>query len=75
MTAREIDDYLASIDEPKRSTLSALRQMIRDAISDAEDGMSYGLPAFTVQGKVIAGFGAFENHLSYLPRRRQALGW
>ena len=29
--------------------------------------MSYGLPAFTVQGKVIAGFAAFKNHLSYLP--------
>ena len=29
--------------------------------------MSYGLPAFRVQGKVIAGFAAFTNHLSYLP--------
>jgi uncharacterized protein YdhG (YjbR/CyaY superfamily) len=29
--------------------------------------MSYGSPAFKVQGKVIAGFAAFKNHLSYLP--------
>jgi len=29
--------------------------------------MSYQLPAFRVNGKVIAGFAAFKNHLSYLP--------
>ncbi len=29
--------------------------------------MSYGVPAFRLQSKVIAGFAAFQNHLSYLP--------
>jgi len=29
--------------------------------------ISYGLPAFRVRGKTVAGFAAFENHLSYLP--------
>ena len=29
--------------------------------------MSYGVPAFRLQGKVVAGFAAFKNHLSYLP--------
>jgi len=29
--------------------------------------MSYGVPAFRFHGKVIAGFAAFKNHLSYLP--------
>jgi uncharacterized protein YdhG (YjbR/CyaY superfamily) len=29
--------------------------------------MSYGLPAFKVEGKAIAGFAAFKDHLSYLP--------
>ena len=40
---------------------------ILDVIPEAEQCISYGLPAFRVQGKVIAGFGAFKNHLSYLP--------
>lgn len=67
MSKEEIDDYLASLEEPKRSTLTVLRLSILDVIPEAEQCISYGLPAFRVQGKVIAGFGAFKNHLSYLP--------
>jgi uncharacterized protein YdhG (YjbR/CyaY superfamily) len=67
MSREEIDDYLASLEDPKRSTLTTLRQSILDVIPEAEQCISYGLPAFRVQGKVIAGFGAFKNHLSYLP--------
>jgi uncharacterized protein YdhG (YjbR/CyaY superfamily) len=67
MSKQEIDDYLASLEEPKRSTLTVLRLSILDVIPEAEQCISYGLPAFRVQGKVIAGFGAFKNHLSYLP--------
>ena len=67
MSKEEIDDYLASLEEPKRSTLTALRQTILDVIPEVEQCISYGLPAFRVQGKVIAGFGSFKNHLSYLP--------
>jgi uncharacterized protein YdhG (YjbR/CyaY superfamily) len=67
MAEKEIDDYLASLDEPKRTTLEALRQTILDIIPEAEQGISYGVPAFRIQGKVVAGFAAFKNHLSYLP--------
>jgi uncharacterized protein YdhG (YjbR/CyaY superfamily) len=67
MSKEEIDDYLASLEEPKRSTLTSLRLSILGIIPEAEQCISYGLPAFRVQGKVIAGFGAFKNHLSYLP--------
>jgi len=67
VSRREIDDYLASLEEPRRSTLTTLRQSILDAIPEAEQCISYGLPAFRMQGKVIAGFGAFKSHLSYLP--------
>ncbi len=67
VSKEEIDDYLASLEEPKRSTLTTLRLSILGIIPEAEQCISYGLPAFRVQGKVIAGFGAFKNHLSYLP--------
>jgi uncharacterized protein YdhG (YjbR/CyaY superfamily) len=67
MTADEVDAYLARLDEPKRSTLEALRQSIREVVPDAEECISYGLPAFRVGGKVVAGFAAFKNHLAYLP--------
>jgi uncharacterized protein YdhG (YjbR/CyaY superfamily) len=67
MTAGEIDQYLDGLDEPKRSTLAELRRTILAIVPESEQVISYGLPAFRVRGKVIAGFGAFKNHLSYLP--------
>ncbi len=67
MPAGDIDEYLRSVDEPKRSTLSRLRRDILTVVPDAEQCLSYGVPAFKVAGKTIAGFAAFKNHLSYLP--------
>ncbi|MGB8196981.1 MAG: DUF1801 domain-containing protein [Acidimicrobiales bacterium] len=67
MSKDEITQYLAGIDEPKRATLQKLRNTIAELIPDAEQGLSYGLPAFTLEGNVVAGFAAFKNHLSYLP--------
>ena len=67
VSAEQIDAYLHGVEEPKRSTLEALRRTIIDIIPDAEQGISYGLPAFRMQGKTVAGFAAFKDHLSYLP--------
>jgi uncharacterized protein YdhG (YjbR/CyaY superfamily) len=67
VSKRDVDQYLASLDEPRRSTLEALRATILEILPEAEQGLSYGVPAFRVQGKVLAGFAAFKSHLSYLP--------
>ena len=67
MSQLEVDEYLANLDEPKRTTLQQLRQTIRSIVPEAEEVISYGMPAYRLRGKVIAGFAAFKNHLSYLP--------
>ena len=67
MSAAEVDSYLAGLEEPKRSTLQILRQTILDIVPDAEQVISYRVPAFRVDGKTVAGFAAFKEHLSYLP--------
>jgi uncharacterized protein YdhG (YjbR/CyaY superfamily) len=67
VSALEIDRYLDALEEPKRTTLTRLRETILDILPEADQGISYGVPAFKVQGKTIAGFAAFKNHLSYLP--------
>jgi uncharacterized protein YdhG (YjbR/CyaY superfamily) len=67
VTASTVDDYLADVEEPKRATLQALRRTILALLPDAEETISYGMPAYKVRGKTIAGFAAFKNHLSYLP--------
>jgi uncharacterized protein YdhG (YjbR/CyaY superfamily) len=73
MAPREIDRYLAALDEPKRSTLEALRTSILEVLPGAEQCISYGMPAFKVQGKTVAGFAAFKNHLSYFPHSGSVL--
>lgn len=73
MATADIDQYLVGLDEPKRSTLEALRASILRVVPDAQQGLSYGLPAFSVKGKTVAGFAAFTNHLSYLPHSGSVL--
>jgi uncharacterized protein YdhG (YjbR/CyaY superfamily) len=73
MAPTEIDRYLAGLDEPRRSTLEALRKSIMEVVPGAEQCISYGMPAFKVQGKTVAGFAAFKNHLSYLPHSGSVL--
>ncbi len=67
MSAEGVDEYLQRLDEPKRGTLEALRRTILEIVPDAEQVISYRVPAFRVEGAVVAGFAAFANHLSYLP--------
>jgi uncharacterized protein YdhG (YjbR/CyaY superfamily) len=73
MSAKEIDDYLARLDTPERSTLERLRASIAAALPDAEQGMAYGAPAFKVGGKAVAGFAAAKDHLTYLPHSGSVL--
>ncbi len=74
MSAEEVDEYLRGVDEPKRSTLQALRRTILEIVPDAEQVISYRVPAFRVSGKTVAGFAAFKDHLSYLPFSGSVLG-
>ncbi|TPV95335.1 MAG: DUF1801 domain-containing protein [Myxococcales bacterium FL481] len=67
MSSQEIDDYLGRLDEVKRATLSQLRSDILRSLPNAEEGLSYAVPAFRLSGKLIAGFSAASKHLSYLP--------
>jgi uncharacterized protein YdhG (YjbR/CyaY superfamily) len=73
MASQDVDAYLATIDEPKRATLEELRRSILAVIPNAEQCISYGMPAFKVHGKTVAGFAAFRNHLSYLPHSGSVL--
>ncbi len=67
VSAEEIDAYLSSVEERKRAALDELRRVILEIIPAAEQCISYRIPAFRVDGKVVAGFAAYAEHLSYLP--------
>ncbi len=67
VSADEVDEYLRGVEEPKRSALQALRRTILEIVPDADQVISYRVPAFRVRGQTVAGFAAFKDHLSYLP--------
>ena len=73
MTREDIDRCLSAIEEPKRTTLQTLRDSILQIVPEAEECISYGMPAFKVQGKTVAGFAAYKNHLSYMPHSGSVL--
>ena len=62
-----IDDYLAHIPSDQRSALQRLRRAIHAVAPGAEECISYSLPAFRLQGRLVAGFGATPTHCAYYP--------
>ena len=64
---RTIDEYLASLRPDQRAALEKVRRAVRAAAPGAEESWSYGLPAFRLGGKPIAGFAAHADHCSYYP--------
>lgn len=64
---KSVDEYLAGVPEPARSTLNKLRAAIRSAVpAEASETISYGIPAFKYKG-VLLWFGAFTSHCSLFP--------
>lgn len=61
------DEYLARLPADKRAALQKLRRTIRAAAPSAEECMSYGLPAFRLDGRVLVLFGATANRCSFYP--------
>lgn len=64
---KTIDEYLANVSEPARSTLNRIRATIRSvAPSETTEGISYRIPTFHYKGPLV-GFAAFANHCSLFP--------
>ena len=62
-----VDEYLDASPEPQRRTLTQLRALLASILPDAEEAMSYGVPAFVVGGKAVAGYAHAKRHCSYFP--------
>jgi|SRR5580700_7398291 uncharacterized protein YdhG (YjbR/CyaY superfamily) len=64
---KDVDEYLAGVQEPARSTLGKIRATIRSAVPpEATETISYRIPAFKYKG-VLVWFAAFSNHCSLFP--------
>ena len=64
---RTIDEYLAGLSAENRTALQNVRRAVHAATPGVEECISYGMPAFRLKGKLIAGFKAAANHCSFHP--------
>ena len=66
-TPKNVDEYLAGLPEPARSTLKRMRAVIRSAVPpQATETISYGIPAFKYKGSLVW-FAGFSHHCSLFP--------
>ena len=61
------DPYLAGLSDDKRAALEKLRQQIQAAAPKAEECMSYGVPGFRLNGKLLVSYGAATKHCAFYP--------
>ena len=64
---QSIDEYLAGLTDEKRVALERLRRTIKSAAPGAEECISYGIPAFRIEGTLLVAFGAAAKHCSFYP--------
>ena len=70
---KNVDEYLAGVPEPGRSTLNKIRAVIRAAAPpEATEVISYRIPMFKYKG-MLMGFAAFSNHCSLFPGSLSAM--
>jgi len=62
-----VDAYLAALSSERRAALEKLRKDIRRAAPKAEECISYGVPAFRLDGKFLLAFGAAARHCAFYP--------
>jgi uncharacterized protein YdhG (YjbR/CyaY superfamily) len=71
---KNVDEYLAGVPEPARSTLNKIRATIRSAVpSEATEAISYGIPTIKYNGSLLA-FAAFSKHCSLFPMSYAVIG-
>jgi uncharacterized protein YdhG (YjbR/CyaY superfamily) len=64
---KTLDDYLARLPAAQRAVLEKLRATIHRAAPGAEECISYQMPAFRFEGRMLVAFGAASKHLAIYP--------
>lgn len=65
-----IDEYIARCDRPAQKALNQVRRAIRTALPQADEVISYRIPAFRMHGRIVIYFAAWKDHYSVYPLTR-----
>jgi uncharacterized protein YdhG (YjbR/CyaY superfamily) len=64
---KNVATYIAGFPRPVQTVLKRVRSIVRHAVPDAEEGISYQIPAYKLNGKPVVYFAAFKEHYSVYP--------
>ena len=67
MTAASVDDYLEGLPPTSRAALEDVRAVLRAAVPDGVESISYGIPTVKLGGKMLVSYAAFAKHCSLFP--------
>ena len=62
-----VDNYLAEVPLEARATLEKLRQTIKAVVPRAVEVISYQIPTFKLDGRMLVSYAAFKDHCSFFP--------
>ncbi len=64
---KTVDEYIAAFPKEVQDVLEKIRSTIRESAPKAEEAISYGIPAFSLNGRGLVYFGAWKNHIGFYP--------
>jgi uncharacterized protein YdhG (YjbR/CyaY superfamily) len=65
--SKTIDDYHKAQPEGVRQILETLHQAIKQVVPNAEETISYGMPAFRIRGEILVYYAAYKRHIGFYP--------
>ena len=65
--ARDVNDYLSRVPTIQREALERLRSTIKSIAPDATEVISYDIPTFKLNGRMLVSYAAFKKHCSFFP--------
>ncbi len=66
--ARDVDNYLSRLPDEQRAALEKIRQTIKSFVPDAIEVISYQVPTFKYQDRMLVSYAAFKEHCSFFPK-------
>jgi uncharacterized protein YdhG (YjbR/CyaY superfamily) len=63
--AATVDEYLDRFDGEVRARLDTMREVVRTSAPDAVEGMAYGMPAYTLDGRPLVYFAGYARHVGF----------
>lgn len=66
-SSSKVQAYIASAPQESRAKLKELRSIIKSLIPQAEEGISYGMPVFKLNGKSLICFAGYKHHIGFYP--------